>query len=241
MRFHVAVLTRVGGRAENQDSVGQRAVGDMSCWVVADGLGGHAGGKVAADICVEAALESFARTSMVSASEVERLLVAGNAQVLVRQRQEPALQAMRTTAVVLIATAERCYWGHVGDSRLYLFRGGRVVHQTKDHSVPQALVDAGEIHAAGIRFHEERNRLLRSLGSEDTVQVSVSEAEAPLSGDAFLLCTDGFWEHIDETEMGVSLARARDVESWLDDMEIQIVERVTDGHDNYSALGIFVE
>jgi serine/threonine protein phosphatase PrpC len=149
---------------------------------------------------------------------------------------------MRTTAVVLVADTSGAVWGHIGDSRLYMLRSGRVVSQTRDHSVPQSLVDAGEITPAEIRFHEDRNRLLRSLGNGGRLRAALLERPMLLNkGDAFLLCSDGFWEYVTETEMEVDFAKARTPDDWLDRMAVRIRPRAHEARDNCTALAVFID
>jgi hypothetical protein len=127
----------------------------------------------------------------------------------------------------------------VGDSRFYHLQNGRVVNQTKDHSVPQVLADAGDIRPREIRGHEDRNRLLRTLGMEGEVKPTV--LKDPLAygdQDLFLLCSDGFWELVDETEMEVDYTKARDLSDWLAKMEDKIITRGKGEYDNYTALAL---
>src|SRR5271166_5081919 len=162
--FATATISRVGGREANEDSCGFAEVGDMSCWVVADGLGGHVGGKAASSIAVEAVLASFRADPEVSPAALEGHLEAAQNEILRWQGKDPELSHMRTTVVVLLANTDFAVWAHVGDSRLYCLEGGRIIFRTEDHSVPQALVNAGDMSPEDIRYHTDRNRLLRSLG-----------------------------------------------------------------------------
>jgi PPM family protein phosphatase len=119
------------------------------------------------------------------------------------------------------------------------FHEGRLQKQTSDHSVPQLLANAGEIDASDIRFHEDRNRLLRSIGSEDTFKPHLEQSPITLySGDAFLLCTDGFWEYVFEAEMVEYLQQASSAATWLNTMELRLLARAPERNDNYSAIAI---
>ncbi len=109
---------------------------------------------------------------------------------------------------MLLARGHQAVWGHVGDSRLYFFRQGRILEQTKDHSVPQMLLAAGEITADEIRNHPDRNRLLANLGDGKPNRFRVRKQIQIASGDAFLLCTEGFWEIVLEREMEAAFASA---------------------------------
>jgi len=246
MQFIFATISEKHGRATNQDFLGYRLVEGVGCWVLADGLGGHRGGEVAARIAVEAVITSFIANPEVSATALKQHIAAAQAALLSRQQAEPALAAMRTTLVVLLATPQAAGWAHVGDSRLYYFRNGRLNFQTRDHSVPQSLANAGEIDPEEIRFHEDRNRLLRAVGEEGQANPTVEIGKWGIqSGDAFLLCTDGFWEQVTETAMEVDLGKVTSPENWLKMMQSRLMRQILDqaspSRDNYSAIALFIE
>jgi serine/threonine protein phosphatase PrpC len=143
--------------------------------------------------------------------------------------------------VVLWRQGGQVLWGHSGDSRLYQFRDGRVLFQTKDHSVPQMLVGSGEITFDEIRTHEDRNRLLRALGTPGPVKATlVKEAREACPGDTFLLCSDGFWEPVLEADMEAALATHPEPAAWLAALEGPLRRRLADDDDNYSALAVTV-
>lgn len=231
-----ASLSRPGGHEVNEDACGLRG----GCYVLADGLGGHGGGEVAAGIAVDAMLGALADAPM-SAGRLAAAFVAVNAALHAHQATEARLAGMRTTLVVLLTDGAMALWGHVGDSRLYHLRGGRIVFQTEDHSVPQALVRAGELTPAGIRGHEDRNRLLRTLGNPDPPRPTLLSAPMPLlAGDTFLLASDGLWEYVTEPEMEITLAKAADPAHWLAQLALRLHARAEPGHDNYSGIAVWV-
>lgn len=238
--FETAILSRTGGRAVNEDAAGWRAVApDAALWVLADGLGGHGGGETAAQLAVEELLASG--TPEMEPAWLTARLEAANQRVLDGQNGRPELRRMHTTAVLLAAAGGRALWGHSGDSRLYFFRGGRVVEQTVDHSYVQTKVDAGDLKPQEIRFHEDRNRLLASLGSTGPLRSSARAEAVPLEpGDAFLLASDGFWELVLETEMEVEFAKAASADAWLAGMEKRLLERAEGEHDNYTAVAAWI-
>jgi PPM family protein phosphatase len=243
MPFLTGRLTEKHQRRRNEDYCAWQWRQGCGCWVVADGLGGHQGGEVASQLAVHSIIAAFHQQPEISAEAVIRYLEGAQQALLARQKEERQLSGMRTTAVVLVADAEAALWGHIGDSRLYHFRHGRVLSQTKDHSVPQALVNSGEIKFADIRFHEDRNRLLRALGQDGDFRPAVLKTKQTLEkGDAFLLCTDGFWELVLEAEMESDLNRASDPQEWLKKMEGRIMARTLNAagnkQDNYSALAV---
>ena len=168
-----------------------------------------------------------------------------------KQRAMRAVQEMKTTMVMCVVTEKELRWGHIGDSRLYLFErkkpflfdGARLRVQTEDHSVPQMLVYAGDIKARQIRFHPDRNRLLKVMGMPwEKPEYELGRPYPRKGKQAMLLCSDGFWEWIDEKQMAKCLDKAKSAAQWLEMMR-EIVEKNADKAtmDNYSALCIFCE
>jgi serine/threonine protein phosphatase PrpC len=242
MPFATEVISRSGGRDHNEDSCAFAESGGAGCWVVADGLGGHRGGEVASKSAVQAALDSFNSDPQINQQALKRHMQAAQNAVVNAQSQEPGLSTMRTTIVLLIADSTRALWAHIGDSRLYLFQNGSIAFQSSDHSVVQMMVDAGDITPAQIRHHEDRNRVLRCLGNPESEfrPTILSEPRAISPGSAFLLCTDGFWEGVLESEMIVDLAKAEGPAEWLTFMEDRLLETLHEGDDNYSGIAVMV-
>lgn len=239
--FETATLSAPGGRAENEDSVGYRLTKGAGCWALADGLGGHRGGEVASRLAVNAALSSFEANPAVAEEALNAHLADANRAVLDKQAAEPELAHMRTTMVILIASAEAALWAHAGDSRLYWFREGKIRERTLDDSVPQRLVAAGEISADQIRFHEDRSRLLNSLGAREHMAASHRTMPgAPHQSDGFLLASDGFWEYVTESEMEQDFGAAASSEAWIGRMKARVEERAAADRDNYSAIAVRV-
>ncbi len=239
IEFETAWLSSAGGREDNEDSCGFRMQQGSGCWVLCDGLGGHSGGEVASRLATDAALKSFDADPCVDGSRIAAHIDRAHAAVIDGQREQPELAAMRTTVVMLLASANAGLWAHCGDSRLYWFQNGTLRGQTHDDSVPQRLADAGEIAPEQIRFHEDRGRLLRSLGARPEPQATFAALEtAPQAGDTFLLASDGFWEWVNEAEMQEDLASAPIPGDWLAMMELRILSRIPGDHDNYSAIAI---
>ena len=242
MAADTASLSHTGGRKENQDACGFEQNESGACWVVADGLGGHAGGEIASRMAVDAVLSLFREKSSlpsVSAGDVIDCFDAAQAAIQNKADKEYSLSGMRTTMVVLLGKQDRLVWGHVGDSRLYLFRQGQIVQQTRDHSVPQMLVDAGKLKPEELRGHEDQNRLTRALGQEGTIRPAVlSEPVVLQNGDAALLCSDGIWTWILEQEMEEDLHKAQSAGEWLELLEKRLLARVTGQYDNYTAIAV---
>jgi PPM family protein phosphatase len=142
--------------------------------------------------------------------------------------------------LVLDPQRSRAVWGHLGDSRLYLFRAGKLAFQTKDHSVFQAMVEAGFAKPGAARDSSQRTMLTGSLGGDEGfTPVVTAEPQALLAGDAYLLCSDGFWEHVTEADMEGLLGQSSSPDDWLKRMEAALLEPRPEGHDNYSALAVW--
>lgn len=239
MELQITVLSKTGGRSVNEDAYGFWSNENTCCCVMSDGAGGHSGGAVASKLAVREVLEWFQRTPECSAGAIGAALRRANAAIVAMQAASPDYARMRATIVVLAVDSMRgmAIWGHLGDSRLYCFRGRHIILQTRDHSVLQSMVDAGYLQSAELRGAPQRNLLLAALGDGAECAPAIAATAFPLrDGDVFLLCTDGFWEYVDEAQMEGALAAATSTEEWLLLLESRVVAGGIDGQDNYSAL-----
>lgn len=242
MQLEVSVLTDAGGRPRNEDAYGFWSGGGGCFCVVSDGAGGHGAGDVASKLAVRVVLASFQDDPQCTGAAITGALANAHRAILAEQATAGALSGMRATATVLaIDTVHHlAAWGHVGDTRLYCFRDRKVVAQTKDHSVVQRLVDAGYLKPEATRESTERSRLFAALGHDGENTASVGATDFVIAGgDVFLLCTDGFWEYIDESAMEAALAAAVSPADWLRRMEEQVRARGGQEQDNFSALAIW--
>lgn len=243
----IAMLSRRGGRERNEDACGHWGWGRPGqegpvCGVLADGAGGHGAGDVASQTAVAAVLESFAARPACEPARVRELIDLANRAVVAGQAASEATRDMRSTLVVWLCDPARATaaWGHSGDSRLYCFRNGRLLMRTRDHSLYQSMIEAGLADPAALRGNPQRNVLIACLGSVEHFEAEVLAQELALSaGDAFLLCSDGFWEPLAEEEMESALQQASSVQAWIDALEQAIARQARAGQDNYSALAVW--
>lgn len=151
----------------------------------------------------------------------------------------PGREEMKTTAVALSIGGDRAVWGHVGDSRLYRFSGGALAQETRDHSVTYMKYLGGEISYMDVYHDDDRSSLLRALGK---LPCKPEAGQARLRpGDAFLLCSDGFWEYVYQEEMLADLLKAETPEQWAEGMLLRHIRRTPPGNDNFSLITVFVE
>lgn len=243
MNFATHLVSRPGRRESNQDAARYvLAPEGLGCWIVADGVGGQKGGEVASAIAARILAERFEERPQVSSEALSSWVGEVQAALHERQDEDPALDSMRTTLVVLLADAQNACWGHIGDSRLYAFRDGRLTHQTQGHSVPEALAAAGNITPGEVRRHADRGSLLKALGQAGDPDLEVVEKPVPVRpGDTFLLCSDGFWEAVTELELEADLAKSESPGQWLTLLEDRLLRRLEPDHDNYTMIGVMAD
>ena len=233
--FDAVAFTSPGGRGYNEDAVLLVEDGGRLTAILADGLGAYGGGEIASAAAVAALRQHLPPLGYMNDAAFSACFAAANATVLAQQK--PGL-SMKSTAVALILEPGYAAFAHTGDSRGYAFRGGNIVCQTFDHSVSQMAVFRGDIDQAQIRSHPSRSQLLRALGIEGGLLEEITALAPPQAGDAFLLCSDGFWEYVTEEEMAADVLKARNAREWLNFMLNRIEGRVAKDHDNLSAIAV---
>ena len=240
MILEQSYITNLGSRSANEDSVGCFSNGINHCYVVCDGLGGHGMGDVASQLVVDVFESQFSQTKNM-ANFLPSAFEAAQSILLSEQADRNAKRKMKTTCVALVVDDKNAYIGHIGDSRLYVFYKNKVKYRTLDHSIPQMLVLSKEIKESEIRNHPERNIVLRVMGINwEEPMYEISKTEKLKKCQAFLLCTDGFWELILEDDMCRLLKESDSPEEWLNTMT-EIVKQNGEGKnmDNYSAIAVW--
>lgn len=227
MIINSAKYTCAAGHDVNEDSY--LCAADKGIFIVADGLGGHADGEKASMTAVDYIEEnSFGGYTT---ERIYELMESANKEVL-----QNGGGGKSTVAAAFIENG-RLFYTNVGDSRVYIFRSGRIISQTKDHSVCQASVDMGMLSPDEIRGSEDRSRLLKVLGSEESLNIKKRYQPVKLQDkDAFLVCSDGFWEYVYENEMEADLLKSDSAELWLKYMLKRHILRAENKGDNYTAV-----
>lgn len=206
----------IGDRKEQQDRVavfGHPKKSGILLAVLADGMGGHTGGALAAEQVVYTAKSNFGQFAPADES-AETLLENSmrEAHTMIRASRFMNEKEPHSTAVLLFVQPERVVWGHCGDSRLYRFHNEQPVARSLDHSYVEYLVATGRITPEQALTHSKRNILLSCLGAKDDPKITIETTTELRAGDAYALCSDGLWAYFDDNEFARIVAQntARD-------------------------------
>lgn len=234
-----------GGRDYNEDFCNFVVNGNRMCAMVADGLGGHGGGSIASSVAVNAITECFDNhEGNVEQPEIAEWFNIANDRVL--SEQTISCKMKTTMAVAYIDTEQsKLLLAHLGDTRIYHFKNKKINYISFDHSVSRMLAFSGEIAIEEIRFHEDRNKLLKAIGNSDEVMPEVKNMYYDSCDDnVILICTDGFWEYVTEEQMEDTLSKAGSPKEWLDSMRRCLEQKVNSckkaKNDNNTAMAIFL-
>jgi len=200
MKFSVFQLSRQGSREKNEDRMGYCYTRDAGLFVLADGMGGHPEGEVAAQIALRTLSALFQREAkprlLHPAAFLSAGLMAAHQQIIRYASERALLDTPRTTLVAGVVQAGELHWAHCGDSRLYVVRGGALLSRTRDHSYSEAQAHTGRL-VEGLN----RNVLFTCLGSTVRPMVDVAGPLPLHEGDKVLLCSDGLWSSVDDDEI----------------------------------------
>jgi len=209
MRFTIFQESRKGSRKVNQDRIAYTYGRDTLLLVVADGMGGHAGGEIAAQIAVRLFIERFQQEAKPILRNplkfLQDTMLRAHSALGSYANQFSMLETPRTTCVAVVVQANHAYWAHVGDSRFYLFRQGGLIGSTKDHSKVQYLVDQGIIGSHEVATHPDRNKIFSCLGGLVDPVIDLSKRTPLRNGDVMVLCTDGLWATMPQNDMATWL------------------------------------
>ncbi len=197
MKFTIFQNSRQGPRPYNQDRLAYSYSKDALLLVVADGMGGHKHGEVAAQLAVTAMTDAFQRLAVPTLASPAKFLTDHIQQIhdtIDQYAQEhDMLEAPRTTIVAAVVQRGMLYCAHVGDSRLYHYRDGHLLFRTEDHSVVQSLYNKGMISKDDMTTHPYRHKISNCLGGDVPPKIDLADRQELVEGDTILLCTDGVW------------------------------------------------
>ena len=237
-----ALISNVGSRKVNEDTVSTIERDGAYGFIVCDGLGGQGMGDTASKLVAKCFEECF-KNSTINESFLSTTFDYAKNTLLEQKNKLNVKNQMCTTAVALAINENTAYVGHIGDSRLYFFEDGKLIYKTLDHSLPQMLALQGEIKEEDIAHHPDRNKLLRAFGTEwDKPMYATTEPIALNKNQSFLLCTDGIWEWITEQQLCDLLKTSSSAEEWLKKIVKAVeISSQNNEHDNYSAIAVSIK
>ena len=242
MRFTIFQDSKLGDREGNEDRVGYSYGRDALLMVIADGMGGHQEGEVAAEIAVQEITRRFQQEAR--ASKVRRpfdflisSIQGAHRAIVAHADQHNLLECPRTTCVACVIQNGYAYFAHAGDSRLYVLRRGALVAATQDHSKVQQMVDAGQITAEQAARHPDRNKIFSCLGGVVPPHIDMGREIRLEVGDTVLLSTDGFWTHIPANILAQMIARQK-VTALLPGLLVEAQRRAQGESDNLSVVAM---
>jgi len=243
LRVEYAELSLIGGRDSNQDRVSVAVAEEAALLIACDGMGGHADGERAAEIAQQTVVERFWQTAQPLLDPLGFLhlsLGAAHASVVGLSPRLPLEMRPRATCAVCIVQQNSAYWAHVGDSRVYHLRAGALRERTRDHSHVELLMREGVISAGQMQNHPMRNFVESCLGGEQILpEMALNPRRALLPDDLLLVCTDGFWANLDETEIaGAFTTLGLPLRDTLAALSAQAVLNAGGGSDNTSVAAL---
>jgi len=232
-------ITHIGDRDENQDSYESFLTGNLKCYIVADGMGGHKGGLLASsNLCkaIKEILPQYGPELKATPKESINALItqARDRMCSIIHKHDTSLKP-HTTLVLAIYQDSSLYLTHVGDSRAYLIQNNKISWQSRDHSVAQLMVEEGELKAEDAMHDESQNLLYRSVECNKEHQASFSQFDGIKAEQHLLLCSDGFWRFITEKEI-LSLAQSSNPQLELKKYVKKVLKLAKGGSDNITAV-----
>lgn len=205
MQFSVYQQSDIGGRKVNQDRMGYCYTREALLLVLADGMGGHLRGEVAATIVMQTMSALFKQQAAPIVKNPARFLEdacnQAHAAILRYAAERDLPDTPRTTVVACLVQHDSAVWAHCGDSRLYLVRRGQVLARTRDHSHIEFLIERGQASPAERSTHPDRNKLYNCLGAGTPPKVEISPPVRLQGGDVLMLCSDGLWSPLPDAEI----------------------------------------
>lgn len=239
MKYQLAGHTSAGSRPTNQDRIAHCERDDAVLLVVADGLGGHAGGELAAEALTDTAVQAFERIKQPIITQPSAFLALTILQAhnVILQRAKSHIPPIepRTTCVLCLVQDGYAYWAHVGDSRLYHFRKNKLLTRTLDHTATERLRTDGVITEEEMLSHPEKSRLLKCVGGPQKPTISLGQGAPLHRGDTLLLCSDGLWETLSWEEI-VHFLEFESLDEAIEEMTIEAENRRNKTSDNISVV-----
>jgi serine/threonine protein phosphatase PrpC len=241
MKFTIFQNSRQGPRQYNQDRLAYSYSKDALLLVVADGMGGHRHGEIAAQLAVTTMTDAFQRLAMPMLSSPAKFLIDHMQQIhdmidqLTQERE--LVESPRTTIVAAVVQRGVLYCAHVGDSRLYHFRDGHLLYRTEDHSIVQSLYSKGIINKDDMSTHPYRHKVYSCLGGDVPPKIDLSDRHELVEGDTILLCTDGIWGAVADEQIK-RILNSPSITDGITALLDQAENASQEQGDNMSAIGL---
>ncbi|MES2877598.1 MAG: PP2C family serine/threonine-protein phosphatase [Pseudomonadota bacterium] len=239
MKFSVFQVSRKGGRDKNEDRMGYCYTRQSGVFLLADGMGGHPQGEVAAQLALQAISALFQKEAKPELPDVQAFLtsalMAAHHQILRYSVEKGMLDTPRTTLVVAVVQAGSVSWLHCGDSRLYMVRQGELMARTRDHS----FLEQSQTSTRALKMpeHINRNVLFTCLGSP-TKPVFDIVGPVPLQqGDRVMLCSDGLWGSLNDEDITYHLSH-KPVNESVPDLVEKALAKAGDSSDNVTCIAL---
>lgn len=244
MRFSVYQESRKGGRRINQDRMGYCFTRDALLMVLADGLGGHAFGEVAAQQALQTLARQFqtqARPALRNPADfLQDTIMLAHREIHRYAEANRLADIPRTTVVCCLVQNGHIHWAHAGDSRFYLVRKGRLLTRTRDHSKIENLLQQERVLPMHVANHPERNKLYNCLGSPNLPLIDIGGPVRLEPGDVAMLCSDGLWGSLEEQVVVDKMTQLSVVQA-IPELIEQALYNAGEGADNTTAIGMMWE
>ncbi len=242
MNFSIHQASHAGNRKYNQDRVAYSYSSEALLMVLADGMGGHQHGELAATMIIETFVRSFGQQAQARIADpgafIQDTMSRAHERIMQFPHDQEAGGFPGSTCVAALIQDDTIYFGHAGDSRLYVLRDQAILSKTTDHSLVHQWVKWGIISAEEARTHPQRNQIISCLGgTQETFHMEAGVAFTLRSGDVILLCSDGLWGPYTDEELSVAFA-SLPIEQTLDSLIVRAFES-QDGHsDNLTGVAL---
>lgn len=239
MKFSVFQVSRKGGREKNEDRMGYCYTRGACIFLLADGMGGHPQGEVAAQLALQTMAAMFQKEARPKLADVSAFLstalMTAHRQILHYAVEKGLLETPRTTMVAAVVQAGVVTWIHCGDSRLYLVRQGELLARTRDHSFFEQ--HRGAVASSKVPAVVNRNILFTCLGSPSKPMFEVSGPVVLQQGDKLMLCSDGLWDCLDDADITYQLAH-KPVSEAVPDLVEKALYKAGDHSDNVTCIAM---
>ncbi len=233
--FITKFITDAGDYKLNKDYFAYLELDDYACWVMADGID-SVDDKLSSKLVVESIIHDFSERPSMKKRVIKKYIKAANQRLLTENKSI----GLKSTVLVIVSDYKSFIWANVGNTRVYHFSNARLKNQSKDHTLAQLMLEAGEIEAKKLNYHQERNNITHYLGQERRLKINFSKKVSLKDGDMLLLATVGFWENLLDEDIRITLNEAEDNLDFMDSLESYILEEIEE-LGNYTFSSIFIE